>query len=86
MVVKHSIKSNQIKHVDTALSQQFRDYCNHEFNYSLADVSTKMSYNDTEAVRIMENTIRLRDGHDEMSLPSKDTQPHVPDVSICPLL
>ena len=64
---------------DTALSHQFREFCNNEFNESIADSSTKMSFNDKEAVRIMDETIQLNDGHYEMALPLKNGNIQLPD-------
>jgi hypothetical protein len=65
---------------DAKLSKQFSDFCNHEFNDSLADVSTKMSHNDAKAFKIMEDTAHLtNDSHYEMELPLKNVPTCLPD-------
>ena len=66
---------------DTTLSQQFHEYCNHEFQESLADMSTTMSKNDVKAMQIMDDTTQLDNGHYEMELPMKESV-YLPDNKI----
>jgi hypothetical protein len=64
---------------DHDLTQQFHEFYNREFSESLADISTKMSLNDSEAVRIMDETTQLKNGHYQMALPLKNSVNRLPD-------
>ena len=46
-----------------ALERQFHDYCNREFNDSSYEAQQSMSQNDKEALKIMEDSINLENGH-----------------------
>jgi hypothetical protein len=52
-----------------ALERQFYDYCNREFNDSNYEVEPSMSQNDKKALKIMEDSIKLVDGHYVIALP-----------------
>ena len=60
---------------DAQLSQQFQQFCNREFNDSIYETKTSMSRNDQRALQIMEDTVRLTNGHYEMALPWKNYPP-----------
>ena len=64
---------------DKLLSKQFQESCDHDFKDSLADVSKKMSQKDVKAMKIMDATVKLKDGHYKMELPLEDTSAHFPD-------
>ena len=51
------------------LDQQFSAFCEMEFNDSIADASTQMSREDRRAMEMMEQSIKLVDGHYRMDLP-----------------
>ena len=72
-------KANYVKG-DPVLTEQFREFCMHEFNDSLASETTKMSQNDKEALHIMKDTTQLKDdNHYEMALPLKSATPCLPN-------
>lgn len=62
---------------DTALEDQFKMYCNMEFNDALYDEKKTMSQEDKRALKVMEDTIKLKDGHYELSLPWKHEPPNL---------
>ena len=58
---------------DIVLSEQFKAFCNREFDDALVDDSINMSQNDTNAYGIMKHTTQLINNHYETALPfSKD--------------
>ena len=73
-------KSN---HVPTAnfveandqLNRQFEEFCNREFDDSIYESKTLMSQNDQRALKIMEDTVKIVNGHYEMALPWKNYPP-----------
>ncbi len=60
-----------------ALERQFHDFCNREFNDSNYEVEPSMSQNDKKALKIMENSIKLHNGHYMIALPWKDYPPRL---------
>ena len=60
--------------VEKTLDQQFRDYCNLEFNDAVCESKT-MSLNDQRALDIMEESVKLENGHHEIALPWKTYPP-----------
>ena len=60
---------------DTELSEQFRSYCNMEFNDSVYGGKPSLSQNDKRALEIMQETCLLRDGHYTIALPWKEDPP-----------
>ena len=54
---------------DNILSQQFEEFCNVEFNDLSHESKASMSQNDRRALTIMEQTVRMENGHYEMALP-----------------
>ncbi len=54
------------------LNQQFKIFCNLEFNDSKLDSKASMSQNDRKALDIMQNTAKLTKGHYEIALPWKN--------------
>ena len=73
------IHSANFIRADHALSQQFEEFCNAEFNDSAFDSKLEMSQEDSRAVSIMESTIHLHDGHYEMALPWRNFPPRLPN-------
>ena len=68
--------------LDGQLENQFREYCNHEFNDSSVLTEKQMSQDDMKAVRLMDQSIRLVDGHYEMAMPFKNSSLCLPDNKI----
>jgi hypothetical protein len=64
---------------DHTLSTQFEKFCNVEFNDSTFDSKLAMSIEDSRAFNIMENSIRLHNGHYEIALPWKNSPPRLPN-------
>jgi hypothetical protein len=64
--------SNFIKS-DVKLDQQFREFCNFEFNDRLVLTYKQMSQDDMKAVRLMDESVRFTDGHYELALPFKNS-------------
>ena len=60
---------------DVELSEQFRSYCNMEFNDSIHDRKHSLSQNDKRALQIMNETATLKNGHYEIALPWKTNPP-----------
>ena len=54
---------------DTTLDQQFQEFCNREFNDSFYESKPSMSLNDKKALSIMEETVKLENGHYQIALP-----------------
>ena len=57
------------------LTKRFEDFCNLEFNDSSYEPKMSMSQNDQRALSIMENTVKLSDGHYEIGLPWRNHLP-----------
>lgn len=68
--------SNLIK-ADVELNEQFRNYCNLEFNDTLYGSKPSMSQEDKRALDIMNETARLENGHYEIALPWKTDPPYL---------
>ncbi|XP_078361599.1 uncharacterized protein LOC144645962 [Oculina patagonica] len=62
---------------DTALDQQFQRFCNMEFNDSLLD--NERALEDRRALKIMETTAVLKEGHYEIALPWGCPPPCLPN-------
>ena len=60
---------------DAELDDQFRKYCNMEFNDSVYGAKTSLSQNDKRALEIMQDTAALQDGHYTIALPWKNDPP-----------
>ena len=60
---------------DAELSEQFRSYCNMEFNDSAYGGKPSLSQNDKRALEIMQETAMLENGHYTIALPWKDDPP-----------
>lgn len=58
-------------HADNNIDQRFEQFCNMEFNDVTYESKMSMSQNDMKALRIMEQSARLIDGHYEIKLPWK---------------
>ena len=70
--------ANSIR-VDSTLNEQFKRFCNIEFNDSTFDNNVAMSVEDKRAVSILESSAKLRSGHYELSLPWKKFPPELPN-------
>ena len=53
------------------LNVQFEKFCGMEFNDSQFIIEKTMSQEDRKALSMMEQSVRLRDGHYEVALPWK---------------
>ncbi|XP_044182749.1 uncharacterized protein LOC114952001 [Acropora millepora] len=62
---------------DAELTEQFRSYCNMEFNDSVYSNDISMSSNDKRALEIMSQTAVLKEGHYEIALPWKEETPYL---------
>ena len=63
----------------TQLDQQFRDYCNREFDDSVISVKNEMSQDDKRAVNIMNKTSHIEDDHYVISLPFRNDTVKLPN-------
>ena len=70
--------ANLIK-TDTELSIQFERFCNMEFNDSAYEPNVAMSQEDKRALERMRSSIKLVDGHYQISLPWKEGCPDLPN-------
>ena len=61
------------------LDQQFENYCNLEFNDAKYDAKPTMSQNDRKALKIMEESVTIQNGHYEIALPWKSYPPNLPN-------
>ena len=53
------------------LDEQFHEFCNLEFSDTFYESKTPMSLNDRKALNIMEETVKLENGHYEIASPWK---------------
>ena len=68
--------TNYIK-ADVQLSQQFKQFCDLEFNENEKDSDIAMSRNDVKALKIMEESIELNNNHYQLAMPWKQFPPHL---------
>ena len=66
-------------HSDEDLNLQFSDFCNREFSDCITDKSIEMSQEDKRALNIMENSVKLVNGHYEIALPFRTYPPNLPN-------
>jgi hypothetical protein len=64
---------------DHGLNEQFRKYCDMEFNDSSFDNQLGMSVEDSRALGMMEGSVQLKDGHYEVALPWRNFPPCLPN-------
>ena len=74
-VQSSSISTANFIKADLELSEQFRSYCNREFNDSVYSCEPSLSQNDKRALEIMNETATLMNGHYEIALPWKNDPP-----------
>ncbi|XP_022797621.1 uncharacterized protein LOC111335892 [Stylophora pistillata] len=67
---------------DAELTEQFRSYCNMEFNDSVYSNNSSMSSNNKRALEIMSKTAFLREGPNEIALPWKEETPYLENNKI----
>ena len=60
-----------------ALSRQFEEFCNYDFQDVNYDSRPSMSQNDKRALNVMENSARIVDGHYEIGLPWRNYPPRL---------
>ena len=70
--------SNRIQS-SSELNVQFGKFCEMEFNDSQFSIEKTMSQEDRKALSMMEQSVRLRDGHYEVALPWKVFPPDLPN-------
>ncbi|XP_068716993.1 uncharacterized protein [Montipora capricornis] len=68
--------ANFIK-ADEELSQQFTRFCNQEFSDSAYDKDAAPSKEDSHAISIMQQSVKLKSGHYEVALPWRNTPPNL---------
>ena len=66
--------ANLIK-ADLRLNEQFQSYCDMEFNDSAYSEAKSMSANDKHAMRLMSDSIKLKNGHYQLALPWRNDPP-----------
>ena len=76
---KEKIPTANFVQASQTLEQQFRGYCDLEFNDSKYDAKPTMSQNDRKALGIMEESVAMRNGHYEIALPWKTYPPCLPN-------
>ncbi|XP_028418048.1 uncharacterized protein LOC114544531 [Dendronephthya gigantea] len=59
--------------------EKFENYCNYEFNDYKYDTNPTMSQNDRKALGIMEESVKMENGHYEIALPWKNYPPDLPN-------
>ena len=64
---------------DVQLNAQFEKFCNMEFNDSAFSSKTSMSQEDRRALDVMNESIKLEEGHYEMALPWRQHPPELPN-------
>lgn len=64
---------------DANLHEEFERFCNQEFDDAKMDSNATLSQEDRRALRIMEDTIRLKDAHYQIALPWKKPPPSLPN-------
>ena len=64
---------------DVQLNEQFEKFCNMEFNDSTFSNKTSMSQEDRRALEIMNQTVKLKEGHYEVALPWRHYPPDLPN-------
>ena len=75
----HSSRSSTfVAKVDHRLQQMIEDFYNRDFTDPTADSKTEMSQDERRFMQIAEQTVELRNGHYQISLPFKDRQTPVP--------
>ena len=70
--------ANSIR-ADNMLNEQFKRFCDIEFNDSTFDNEVVMSVEDKRVVSILESSAKLCNGHYELSLPWKRFPPELPN-------
>ena len=73
------IQTSNFVQTSPTLNEQFLEFCDMEFNDTKYSSKAAMSQNDRKALGIMENTVKLVEGHYEMALPWKEYPPHLPN-------
>ena len=75
----HSSRSSTfVAKVDHRLQQMIEDFYNRDFTDPTVDSKTEMSQDERRFMQIAEQTVELRNGHYQISLPFKDRQTPVP--------
>ena len=74
---KPKVPSANFVQAHTTLDQQFQEFSNREFNDSFYDSKPSMSLNDQKTLDIMEETVKLENGHYEIALPWKTYPPRL---------
>ena len=72
---KEKIPAANFIQANQTLEQQFRSYCDLEFNDSKYDAKLTMSQDDRKALGIMEESATMRNGHYEIALPWRNYPP-----------
>ncbi len=64
---------------DPRLDDQFKKFCNMEFNDASIEGKLEMSVEDSQALGIMEGSAQLKNGHYEISLPWRNCPLDLPN-------
>lgn len=75
----NSARTANFIRADNEFSQQFAKFCNLEFSDSVYDKDPGMSKEDLHAMNIMEQSVKLKEGHYEIALPWRNVPPNLPD-------
>ncbi|KAK3752073.1 hypothetical protein QZH41_005572 [Actinostola sp. cb2023] len=73
--------SNRIE-ADVLLNEQFKQYCNMEFNDTNYHDETTMSQEDIKALNSMKDSAKIVEGHYEIALPWRSFPPDLPNNKI----
>ena len=65
--------------VDPELHQMVEDFYNRDFNESIVDDKTEMSQDELQFMQNAKETVKLKDGHYQISLRFKDREASVPN-------
>ena len=73
------IATTNFIHSDESLNEQFKDFCNREFNDRVTDHHIEMSQEDKRANATMEESVQLQNGHYQIKLPFRNENPKLSD-------
>jgi hypothetical protein len=71
--------ANFVSRADTSLEEQFKNYCDMEFNDLKEIDKPNLSREDKRAINIMSESSKLNNGHYEIALPWKKSPPDMPN-------
>ena len=81
---KNCTKTPTVNRIDAnvLLSEQFRKYCDLEFNDTRIHDDRTMSQEDVKALNVMEDSAKIVDGHYQIALPWRNYPPDLPNNKV----